>query len=572
MPAMQAQHRFLASASPRELNAKLELLQQLGYEDRFLDNEEDHIQPLSEKSYLDDWIQTEYSWALEETADSASCIPDLFDVEGEDEEVCLPWIYDPMLFNRTSAPLLPARVRSQSLTQPPRNDCEKPLPGVPPLKLRLRPTLSIVPPPTPSTLNFSSPIPFAPVSLRSPLSDRKQTPPPSPRLSPRLSASPKLHQPSRPHAASVSTSTRGWSSSATVTRTTRGASTLLPSPMSDATVMRDPEGEEVSPGEAITWSPSDDPASQFGAPAGAGDDAEGMAIALTSRCSLDSVASHSRIRQADVPEPPPNTPCGSLDVLDICCSRSHEAMQSLSSRPSSNLPAHYAPKTLVPSVLSSSGSSASTLATPVEPMLPSPLPEMNVYHATSSSYMYEEEPVFAENPHFAPESPLLMPEHLKTPLLPQRELLVVQIPDRPMTPDSPPPQLKLLLPSPSTPSPLFLVPTPRLRSFFASLTGRQRWRRKKLIISGAMLNLNALQAPQSAAEAELRAVERARRVQNMVRWCESFGPVRKIDTKDDGSLHVYWKDWEAADMVCRIQAQVVIKDVGRVNLAWSYTS
>ena len=46
-------------------------------------------------------------------------------------------------------------------------------------------------------------------------------------------------------------------------------------------------------------------------------------------------------------------------------------------------------------------------------------------------------------------------------------------------------------------------------------------------------------------------MERARRVQNMVRWCESFGPVRKIDTKDDGSLHVYcqWKDWVAADMV-----------------------
>ena len=47
----------------------------------------------------------------------------------------------------------------------------------------------------------------------------------------------------------------------------------------------------------------------------------------------------------------------------------------------------------------------------------------------------------------------------------------------------------------------------------------------------------------------LRQVEQRRRVQNVVRWCESFGPVRKIETKEDGSLHVYWKDWEVADMV-----------------------
>lgn len=69
-----------------------------------------------------------------------------------------------------------------------------------------------------------------------------------------------------------------------------------------------------------------------------------------------------------------------------------------------------------------------------------------------------------------------------------------------------------------------------------------------------------------------RQQEQQRRVQNVVKWCESFGTLRKIETKDDGSLHVYWKDWEVADMVCRIQAQVVIKEVGRVSLAWSYIS
>ena len=46
-----------------------------------------------------------------------------------------------------------------------------------------------------------------------------------------------------------------------------------------------------------------------------------------------------------------------------------------------------------------------------------------------------------------------------------------------------------------------------------------------------------------------REMEQRRRVQNVVKWCESFGPVRRIEKKEDGSLHVYWKDWEVADMV-----------------------
>ena len=54
---------------------------------------------------------------------------------------------------------------------------------------------------------------------------------------------------------------------------------------------------------------------------------------------------------------------------------------------------------------------------------------------------------------------------------------------------------------------------------------------------------------QAADDLHHRQAEQQRRVQNVVRWCESFGPVRKIETKEDGSLHVYWKDWEVADMV-----------------------
>lgn len=71
------------SASPRELDAKLELLQQLGYESRYSYGEDDVL--FSEKendTYAHDtarWIQTEYSWALEEAADPPTGVPDLFD-------------------------------------------------------------------------------------------------------------------------------------------------------------------------------------------------------------------------------------------------------------------------------------------------------------------------------------------------------------------------------------------------------------------------------------------------------------------------------------------------------------
>ncbi|KAI9058059.1 hypothetical protein FKP32DRAFT_1298462 [Trametes sanguinea] len=694
-------HRTMA-ASRREPDAKHELLQQLGYADRYFDEDHD-IASLSEKLALldqetDRWVQSEYEWALEEAADSAVSIPDLFDVEEEDEESCLPSVYDPTFFSNR-----------------------------PPCAL----SLPLVPPSTPATSHFSSPVSSQPASPRS-VQTEKLTPPPSPRLSSRLSSSPKPRPFPRPHAASVSgalparplaqrhatypsiSSTmsvleerethaekraavyvsgedptlqqqptaaprlagRGRSSSATVTRTSDencgpfsigssprrkqrptlpalatshstpqlrtlaelasipspslappSHSVLLPSPMSDTTLT--PDSEEVSPGEAITWSPSDDGDWASHSPAADPAAAEGAesGTALASRWSLDSVASRPRIRQAVVPvpdvssspasktkkrdrllslisgraragsvgkpNPPPNTPRGSSDVLvlDIRRSESREAYNAMqtssfssATRPSFNLPTVPPKIQLTPSVSSSSGSSASTLATPIEPMQPSPLPDMDPFAAGAPSCMYEEAPVFAENPHLAPESPLLAPMDPKTPPSPPRQSLTLQIPERPETPGSPPPQPTLPLPSPSTPSPSFLVPTPRSQSFFASLKSRQKRRKKKLVISGAPLELHAsrassslqAQAPAEGAEQLLqqqqRALERSRRVQNVVKWCESFGPVRKIDTKEDGSLHVYWKDWEVADMVCRIQAQVVIKDVGRVNLAWSYIS
>ncbi|KAI0718381.1 hypothetical protein C8T65DRAFT_570799 [Cerioporus squamosus] len=669
------------AASPRELDAKLELLQQLGYEDRFYLDDDASIP--DEKSYFDRdtdrWIQTEYNWALGEAAESAASIPDLFDVE-EDEESCLPYVYDPTLFAaRPSVPSTP-RSRSQSLSQ---GNLDKPLPSVPPLRIRNRPSLPIVPPPSPAATSLlSSPATSPPVSPRA----ARHSPPPSPRLSkaripPRAPSSPAVRPSTHRHATYPSISStlslleereseaekrsavyvadedaslqrvvpmpmgRGRSSSAAVPlsgtvpfsaspkrkqrpalpalstsasspqlrRLAELAATpspsfsvgtpLLPSPMSDLSdITATPDTEVVTPGEAITYSPLEPTVEEDAGEAG-----------LASRWSLDSVASRPRITQMALddassspasktkkrdrllslisgrarsgsvtkPLPPPNTPRGSSDVLDIRRIDSRDA-PSTSSRPSFTMP----PKiSMTPSLSSSNSSNVSTLATPIEP-----LPSDDLF-ASDSPCMpedidEEDSPVFAENPFYQPDSPLLPPESPRgqpspppslTPQPHGHEPLTLQIPERPMSPASPPPQPTLPLPSPSTPSPSFLVPSPRPQSFFATITGRQRRRKKKLVISGAPLELTQSRSSSSVSGApsddyQHRQQEQQRRVQNVVRWCESFGPVKRVEAKDDGSLHVYWRDWEVADMVCRIQAQVSIKDVGRVNLAWYYIS
>ncbi|RPD65228.1 hypothetical protein L226DRAFT_248004 [Lentinus tigrinus ALCF2SS1-7] len=417
-----------------------------------------------------------------------------------------------------------------------------------------------------------------------------------------ISASPKRKQ--RPALPALSTSVsspqlrRLAELAATPSPSFSIGSPLLPSPMSDITVT--PDTEVVTPGEAITYSPLEPPLEE-----------DAVEPGLASRWSLDSVASRPRITQMALddalsspasktkkrdrllslisgrarsgsvtkPLPPPNTPRGSSDVLDIRRIDSRDA-PSPSSRPSFSMP----PKiSMTPSLSSSNSSNASTLATPIEPMQTDP------FVSDSPTCMpedidEEESLVFAENPYFHPDSPLLSPESPRsqpspppssTPHPPGHEHLTLQIPERPMSPASPPPQPTLPLPSPSTPSPSFLIPSPRPQSFFATITGRQRRRKKKLVISGAPLELDQSRSSSSVAGASSddyyhRQQEQQRRVQNVVRWCESFGPVKKVETKEDGSLHVYWKDWETADMVCRVQAQVVIKDVGRVNLAWYY--
>ncbi|KAI0945299.1 hypothetical protein AcW1_001549 [Taiwanofungus camphoratus] len=144
-------------------------------------------------------------------------------------------------------------------------------------------------------------------------------------------------------------------------------------------------------------------------------------------------------------------------------------------------------------------------------------------------------------------------------------------------PGSLPPEPTLPLPSPGTPSPSFFNPQ-RPQSFFSSLALKRRARRrgKKLVITGVLPFTESDHWPGDQAPSDLdterRQRERKKRYENVVHWCENFGALRKIERKEDGSLHVYWRDWEVADMVCRVQAQVYIKGVGRVTLAWHYIS
>ena len=43
--------------------------------------------------------------------------------------------------------------------------------------------------------------------------------------------------------------------------------------------------------------------------------------------------------------------------------------------------------------------------------------------------------------------------------------------------------------------------------------------------------------------------ENLRRYDVVVDWCTKIGEGRRIERKDDGAVHIYWKDQKVADMV-----------------------
>jgi len=51
-------------------------------------------------------------------------------------------------------------------------------------------------------------------------------------------------------------------------------------------------------------------------------------------------------------------------------------------------------------------------------------------------------------------------------------------------------------------------------------------------------------------------------------WCEGFGEVSQVRHMPNGDLWVNFREEEVADTVCRVQATVFIREVGRVYLSW----
>ena len=49
--------------------------------------------------------------------------------------------------------------------------------------------------------------------------------------------------------------------------------------------------------------------------------------------------------------------------------------------------------------------------------------------------------------------------------------------------------------------------------------------------------------------AAAREREQSLREDALLRWCESFGVVRRFERRENGDIHVYWKEWEVADTV-----------------------
>ncbi|CCL99393.1 uncharacterized protein FIBRA_01411 [Fibroporia radiculosa] len=257
----------------------------------------------------------------------------------------------------------------------------------------------------------------------------------------------------------------------------------------------------------------------------------------------------TRGRSGSLGKPPaPAMPSADPDVLDI--SRRSEGKEPhltiVSPRPSLSNPLPPLPVAISASFSSSSSrssaaSSASSLPTPAEPSRRTPSPKVAELAPAAT------DPASGDfERRYSGSGALLQPF----------EYQQCQDQELPSPPASPPPEPTLPLPSPGTPSPSFLmVPQPRSHSFFSlALKRRPRRRGKMLIITGV-------------PDDEDRS-----RYDSFVRWCESFGELRKISRQPDGTLHVFWRQWEAADMVCRLNAQVSIRDVGRVNIVWRYTN
>lgn len=46
----------------------------------------------------------------------------------------------------------------------------------------------------------------------------------------------------------------------------------------------------------------------------------------------------------------------------------------------------------------------------------------------------------------------------------------------------------------------------------------------------------------------------------LLAWCELHGAVRRFERRENGDIHVYWKEWEVADTVSLLPLSVVIRN------------
>ncbi len=189
------------------------------------------------------------------------------------------------------------------------------------------------------------------------------------------------------------------------------------------------------------------------------------------------------------------------------------------------------PKILITPSLASSDSlnafTASTLVTSIESAHPTLPFTCDPFRSDAPSFKreeVEEEEEANVTPHDLPQA------HHES-----------HISDCPMYPTEPPPQPTLPPPSPAIPSFSFVGSSSQFtRSIVFGFI--QKKRMKKLVISGALW-LN--QPPSSSAQCSENLGKRKK----AQKWCEGFGSVKKF-MEEEGSLHVYWKCWETADMVC----------------------
>lgn len=82
---------------------------------------------------------------------------------------------------------------------------------------------------------------------------------------------------------------------------------------------------------------------------------------------------------------------------------------------------------------------------------------------------------------------------------------------------------------------------------FARKTVRRR--KKKLIVSWMAAPVPSTDDYGRSQIAAAREREQSLREDALLRWCESFGVVRRFERRENGDIHVYWKEWEVADTV-----------------------